>query len=182
MNLYKIVIFTDRCSMKIKETAQLIYNQLQHVLQQLDNSQYVQEIDLLETTIGKHTRHIVNFYEAIALKSECVALNYDNRQREVLLETNIDFLLNRFEETIAAFDCLEEDETILLISNFDTTNNDDYALKTSMGRELLYAFEHAVHHMAIIKIGLKHAFSEVEIAPDFGIAPSTIKYRKACVQ
>ena len=168
--------------MKIKDTANLIYKQLQQVLQQLDNTQYTQEIDLLAATIGKHTRHIVNFYESLASKNTNLTLSYDNRKREALLETNIDFLLNRFEKTIAAFDCLDEEETIMLVSNFNVANNDDYALKTSMGRELLYAFEHAVHHMAIIKIGLQYAFPEVEIDANFGIAPSTIKYRKACAQ
>ena len=168
--------------MKIKDTAQLIYHQLHSVLDQLDNNQYTQEIDLLSATIGKHTRHIVNFYEAIALKSDCNTLNYDNRQREELLETNIDFLLNRFEETIAAFDCLNEDEAIILQSNFNVANNDNYTLNSSMGRELLYAFEHAVHHMAILKIGLKYAFPEVNIPVDFGMAPSTIKYQKQCAQ
>jgi hypothetical protein len=48
--------------MKIKDTAQLIYHQLHSVLDQLDNNQYTQEIDLLSATIGKHTRHIVNFF------------------------------------------------------------------------------------------------------------------------
>jgi len=182
MNLYKTDFKTDRSPMRIKDTAQLIYNQLHFVLQQLDDNQYTQEIDLLSATIGKHTRHIVNFYETIALKSECSTLNYDNRQREVLMETNIDFLLNRFAKTIQAFECLEEDEVVLLISNFNVANNDNYTLKTSMGRELLYAFEHAVHHMAIIKIGLKYAFPQVNISANFGIAPSTIKYRKACAQ
>ena len=51
-------------------------------------------------------------------------------------------------------------------------------INTTLYRELQYNVEHAVHHMAIIKIALINNFGDVEIPASFGIAHSTIKYQR----
>ena len=55
-------------------------------------------------------------------------------------------------------------------------------LTTSLKRELIYNIEHAVHHMAIIKIAIKESLPHIALPEDFGIAYSTIKYQKECAQ
>ena len=47
---------------------------------------------------------------------------------------------------------------------------------STVGRELMYAFDHATHHLAIIRIGLKECMPDLELDKDFGKAPSTIKF------
>jgi len=49
---------------------------------------------------------------------------------------------------------------------------------SSMGRELQFAFDHAVHHLAMIRMGLETYFPEIPVDDDLGVAPSTLKYRK----
>ncbi|KPM32074.1 Hypothetical protein I595_1723 [Croceitalea dokdonensis DOKDO 023] len=56
------------------------------------------------------------------------------------------------------------------------------SVQSTFFRELLYNIEHLVHHLAIIKIGIQSLESKVEISDDFGIAASTIRNRKLCVQ
>jgi hypothetical protein len=59
-----------------------------------------------------------------------------------------------------------------------STNKDSFRpqVDSSVGRELMYAFDHAIHHIAIIKIGIKAAFPQIQIPQEIGVAPSTIRY------
>ena len=45
----------------------------------------------------------------------------------------------------------------------------------------MYNLEHAIHHHALIKVGLK-IMTKIELPESFGVAPSTIQYRKVCAQ
>ena len=42
--------------------------------------------------------------------------------------------------------------------------------------ELVYNIEHAVHHMAIIRIAVQHEFPDLALDDEFGYATSTLKY------
>jgi len=53
---------------------------------------------------------------------------------------------------------------------------------TTFNRELLYAIEHTVHHMAIIKIGMLLNYPNVTVPENFGVAESTIQYKTSCAQ
>ncbi len=46
-------------------------------------------------------------------------------------------------------------------------------------RELIYNIEHAVHHMAIMKIGVLEVAPYVSMPLDFGVAVSTIRHKKS---
>lgn len=49
-------------------------------------------------------------------------------------------------------------------------------INSSLYRELAFNIEHAIHHMAIIKIAAKILNPEIQIPSHFGVAPSTIRY------
>jgi hypothetical protein len=51
-------------------------------------------------------------------------------------------------------------------------------IDTNATRELVYNIEHAVHHMAIIKIGVREIATYIDLPTDFGIAASTIRYKE----
>lgn len=60
--------------------------------------------------------------------------------------------------------------------NFSTNGiNEAQIIESTIGREVMYAFDHAVHHMAIIKIGLIENFPDKTIDVNLGIAPSTVR-------
>jgi uncharacterized damage-inducible protein DinB len=65
---------------------------------------------------------------------------------------------------------LEADYTI----DGSTTNT----VNSSVGRELAYCIEHSIHHQALIKAGLFATGLPDLIDKDFGVAYSTIRYRK----
>jgi len=52
-------------------------------------------------------------------------------------------------------------------------------IETNVGRELAYCVGHAVHHYAIIRLICSHL--GIVVPEEFGIAPSTLKYRSSLV-
>jgi hypothetical protein len=49
---------------------------------------------------------------------------------------------------------------------------------TNFLRELVYNIEHAVHHMALIRIGVREVAPHITLPPDFGVAASTIRHQQ----
>ena len=149
---------------------------LKNLLQKLQKEEYIKSLCIFEgSSIGQHFRHVVAFYSCIIeLKEE--KINYDKRPRNFQLETDLAF-------------CSEQIEN--LIMKIRELQNKDFSLKicTTLGeftssfqRELFYALEHSIHHQALIKIGLIELGKSDLVAAEFGVAPSTLKFREQCVR
>jgi RNA-binding protein YhbY len=54
-------------------------------------------------------------------------------------------------------------------------------IESNYTRELLYNLEHSIHHQALIKVAILQNNSII-IDENFGVAHSTIEYRKKCAQ
>jgi hypothetical protein len=68
----------------------------------------------------------------------------------------------------------EEDwELAVRIENAD----EDVYLTSSVGRELQALSSHTIHHFALIAIALR--VHGLEVDPDFGMSPSTLRYQAA---
>ena len=72
-------------------------------------------------------------------------------------------------------DILRNLENLILETVYD--NSVVHRVESTLDRELIYNIEHAIHHMAMIKIGLKVLAPELHLPENFGVAPSTIRYR-----
>jgi len=46
---------------------------------------------------------------------------------------------------------------------------------------MMYNLEHIIHHQALIKVAINQ-LSDFVVSDSFGVAPSTLQYRKECVQ
>ena len=69
---------------------------------------------------------------------------------------------------------------LYLESLLDENDNDKYyKTNTNISREIIFCIDHCIHHLAIIKIGLK--LMNIKTKDDnIGISPSTLKHRKIC--
>jgi len=162
--------------MKIFEPILNILNQLNDMLDQISEETYNQNIELLSNaTIGQHTRHILEFFVELNKGYEHGAVNYDKRQRNLELETRKEVAKKNIDEIQIALS--KNDKDLLLF----TDHNFSQPVLTNYYREIIYNMEHSIHHMAIIRIGLK-SISDMIIPDDFGVASSTLKYRKECAQ
>ncbi len=154
--------------------------QLAALIKQLSDEQYEHTLEVFSgASIGQHTRHIIEFYQCLLAQKGTDCVCYDERQRDLKLETSVVEAATTLEYIAKTITTLTEDKTLILKGEFSGEMND---FPSSLSRELLYALEHAVHHMAIIKIGILLNLPTVKIPENFGVAESTIKYRKECAQ
>lgn len=151
--------------------------QLHDVTVQLNEKDYSMPLELLYgNTIGKHIRHVYELYDELIRGIVLNGVNYDSRKRNLQIESDPIFSCNFALEIGARLSKLEEDKALQLSGNFGDDVN--IIANTSLGRELAYNIEHAIHHMAIIKICLNHYFNYVSLHQNFGIAYSTQNYMK----
>jgi hypothetical protein len=166
--------------MQLKEPISNLLEQLQYVIDGLSNEQYIQPIKVLsQSTIGQHTRHILEFFIELNKGYENGMVDYDKRIRNHAIESDKYYAINTMQQIN---DCLvKPDKDLILMVEYGTETDHRSQVFTNYLRELVYNMEHTVHHMALIRIGVT-AISEVEIPAEFGIAASTLKFRKACAQ
>lgn len=161
--------------MLIRKTTQIL-NELQDLLEGLSPIDYATPVEVLSNaTIGQHVRHILEFFECLIQSRETGVLNYDHRQRDLSLETNPDTAkatLNMI------FREIQKENVDLVLQQSYLNNNDELiSTATNFYREIMYNIEHAVHHQALIRIGIHALQPEISLPRAFGVADSTIQYR-----
>ncbi len=167
--------------MELLKPVNALFYQIENLLSQLTQKEYSQKCNLLfNATIGQHIRHIIEWFEELEIGYEIEIVNYDNRKRNLRLETDIEFALKSFKSLLEKID--KSDKMLLLVANYDKDNEKELKVSTTYYREVLGNIEHAVHHMAIIKVGMSK-FSNIKLPKDFGIAISTLKNEsKKCIE
>ncbi len=154
--------------------------QLSNLLTQLDEALYKKSLDIFSSSsFGNHIRHILEFFQCLLNQYPEGKVNYDLRQRNSLLETAPCHAISIIEELCHQLSIIETKTSLTLETCYQTKGDQFIEAGTSIERELIYNIEHAIHHMAIIKIGIKVYAPDIELPEDFGVAPSTIKYQRA---
>jgi uncharacterized damage-inducible protein DinB len=159
---------------------QVLLAQGVEMIRRLGATNYDRRVELcFGSTAGGHFRHAIEHYQAlIAALENDDDLNYENRERDVLIET----------DAAHATDILQTLSTALASLAQQPGGRADRALRqhaecedgallgTTLGRELEFLINHTVHHWALIAVIAK----SLQVTPpaDFGMAPSTLKYRQ----
>lgn len=124
-------------------------------------------------SIGAHFRHNIDFANNFLKGLGEGKIDYSNRERDVRIEENRDYAIEKIEAIIIQLKNLPPE--ILEISIAVSSEIDESLCHlSSISRELEFLHSHTVHHHAIIAEKLKHL--GVELSADFGVAPSTLKY------
>lgn len=152
---------------------------LQFLLQTLAEENYVRQSPLLgHSSIGQHIRHTIELAQSLLAGYETGEVNYDNRKRDVRIETDMTFAASVLEELLQQ--TALPDKSIHIIITDNSTGRTE-AVTSNYFRELAYNTEHTIHHMALIRVALREM--QLEIVNDqFGVAPSTVMYRNTCAQ
>ncbi len=165
--------------MALYKTMQNITNQLVNLIELLTDEAYTQPIDTLNgSSIGQHVRHVTELFEQLYVGYHSGEVNYDNRKRDMATETVRQVAINKINSIFSEME--KEEKPLRLVCNYSQTN-ETIIVTTNFTRELIYNIEHAVHHLALIRIGVS-CLSPISLPEDFGVATSTIRYKKECAQ
>ena len=171
--------------MSLINTTENILVSLKACLEQLDNEQFTKPLSIYSgSTHGQHTRHIIEFYQCLLQQCQSGEVNYDTRIRNLAIENHISVANAAIDEIIAKLKTEQYPETFTLAFSYDGKDASIISkVETNFDRELVYNIEHAVHHMAILKMGIKSDLPAVEFPAEFGVASSTTRYKQTtCAQ
>lgn len=167
--------------MKLIQACANILTQLTDLVAQIKDDDFIKPATTLSnSTIGQHLRHTLEFFICLEDGYERGVVNYDKRAHDKLIETD-KFIARLAIDRIKDFVASVSDRQLFLEVGYDIDKDDYLTIETTATRELVYNIEHAVHHMAIMKIGIREIATYINLAPDFGIAASTVRYREASV-
>jgi hypothetical protein len=151
--------------------------ELSDLLSKLSHDNYTRPCyGLSGSTIGEHTRHIIEMFQCLDTQYDSETINYDLRQRDYEIQTNANSAQNAIVEILNRID--RSDKNLELQQ---TIEGEAISINTNYYRELVYNLEHCIHHQALIKVALLQ-FQNITIDENFGVARSTIEYRKQCAQ
>ena len=140
----------------------------------LDQDHYTFKSKLLNgASIGEHLRHSYEFYFCLLKWRETSVINYEKRERDRQIETDLAYAIDRILALQKQLQKITEDAPLQLSSKEASSE----VISTSFERELVYCLDHAIHHQALIKIGLKELDCVDLVNGNFGVAYSTIRYR-----
>lgn len=118
----------------LKEAAIKQLQSLQFILSQIREEDYQTNLKTLkEASIGKHVRHIIEFYQCLLLNPIDNVVNYDNRKRNSLLEENVKYTYDYITEIIDILERIQINKQLILVSNYQ---NQDVRMESSLYREI----------------------------------------------
>ena len=165
--------------MKLIQACSEILLQLADLVHSISDEDYVRPSKALsQSTIGQHLRHTLEFFICFENGCRSGVINYDRRNHDKLIETSREAAAATIQQIQDFISSLDESKDLKLEVSYDLSKDTFEVLDTTTSRELVYNIEHAVHHMAIIKIGIREIAQYIQLPANFGIAASTIRHQQ----
>jgi hypothetical protein len=166
--------------MQLQQAVNNVFVQLAESLQQISQQEYSQPCKtLFNNTIGQHVRHVIELFQCLDKGYEEGVVNYEKRKRDQAIETDKELagrLLLGIHSGLG-----KPNRELTLEATYDDHSAEPIRIATNYFREIAYNLEHTIHHMALIRVGLAEVTS-ITLPDDFGVASSTVKYKKQCAQ
>jgi hypothetical protein len=166
--------------MELQNAVRRVFALLTDSLDQLEEEQYNYSCENLSgNTIGQHVRHIIEMFQGLELGYQTGEINYDNRKRDKQIEIDKSYATRLINDIVQQIE--KENRNLSLIIYPDEMPAKPERISTSYLREIVYNLEHTIHHMALIRVGLRE-IGGIMVDDSYGVSSSTIKFRKQCVQ
>lgn len=167
-------------TMNITRACISILDQLVSLVTEIKEKDFSRPSEALsQSTIGQHLRHTIEFFICFEQGFDKGIINYDKRAHDKLIESD-KFIARSSLARIKTFvENLNVNRPLKLEVGYDIHEAKFHTIETNAMRELVYNIEHAVHHMAIMKIGIREIAPYVTLPADFGVAASTVRYKEA---
>lgn len=159
---------------KIIDVAKKTLIDIDDVLKKIKEPDYKRKVAVLnDATIGQHIRHILEFYKCLMEGISTGILNYDNRKRSTDIEEDQFFASTVLQNIIYFLSNNKKNEVVSMEINYMINEHYEHSTKKTIFsnyyRELVYNIDHTIHHMAMIRIGLKEVAPYITLPDDFCI-------------
>lgn len=163
--------------MKCKEAAAELIDQIIDTIKVLDPGEYSRALNVYNgSSLGKHFRHIFDFFSLLCTQNQSGCVDYCRRQRDHRIETEQEYAIEQFDHLKQELAKLKESDIVTVYADFELKDGSRTKVASSIGREIMYGYDHAVHHLAIIKIGIQAMKPDIKLNKQLGVAASTIRY------
>jgi uncharacterized damage-inducible protein DinB len=124
-------------------------------------------------SVGAHVRHCLDHVHAVLEAVPGGTMTYDDRARHGALEVDRELAARALRDAAARLESLGRrafDAPVTLVSQVDRAGA-RVRVASSLGRELVFALQHTIHHQATVAVLLSGR--GVAVPGTFGYAPST---------
>lgn len=132
-------------------------------------------------SVGTHVRHVLDRFQSFFNGLPAGHIDYDSRNRDPQLETSLPaarVALASFEPRIGALASgVPGPDASVSVQDCVYHNAPPVTLGSNIDRELMGLISHTTHHLAILVLLLRPLGYELD--PDFGKAPSTIRFERS---
>lgn len=154
----------------------LILHSLRAIISQLDDTTYTATHELYySSSIGAHTRHILDHYLMFLTGVGEGTVDYDKRGRDREIETNRDHAKAIIGRIIDGLKQLPSNDTPIQAAIKVTVEGTTPIQASTVGRELIFLHGHTTHHHSLMALIMR--LQDKTVDTNFGYAPSTLKYR-----
>lgn len=147
------------------------------LLERLDADLYQRRCPtVFNSAIGGHLRHNTDHYEQFLAGYATGRIDYDARTRDAAVEQDPEYAINLLRSLKAALESVPESALDAAVEVRMDGGESSAWTASSVRRELQFLISHTIHHYAlIVAVASAHGFTD--LPPQFGVAPSTLKYR-----
>lgn len=152
------------------------------LLTQLDKDRYTEaHPNCYNSTIGGHVRHNLDHFLCFEQGISSGEINYDARARDEFLENDPAYAASKMQELASFVRSLQEqnlDQPLKVKMDSGARHQEiERWSNSSLRRELQFLISHTIHHYALI--ATLYTRDGLQLPEDFGVAPSTLRYRKS---
>ena len=166
--------------MQLHHAVKTVTTQLADSLEMISDVQYSRPSSHLgNATVGQHVRHIIEMFQCLLEGYDTGRVNYEQRKRDQRIETD---RLHAIGLLMSIHEALERPNRHMLLEGaYHDDSEAVMTFETNYLREVVYTLEHAIHHMALIRVGY-HELTDLELPETFGVASATVKHKRTCAQ
>jgi uncharacterized damage-inducible protein DinB len=157
-----------------------VLRQGESLLRNIDDEKYTRKLRAaFDSAIGGHYRHCLDHFQSLLDGLDRDEVNYDHRARDPRIENDREFALAETQRVLRACQSIP---AAWLSCPINVRSQVNYGIEevsligSTVGRELMYAVAHTIHHYALIAVMC--GLLDVPVPEGFGVAPSTLKYRE----
>lgn len=166
---------------RVLHAARELLRQGERLVSALTVESYGRRLEVaFNASIGGHYRHCLDHFTGLLGGCESELVDYDHRARDPRLERDPELARRETEILRSELEQLDPealDVPVRVRCEVSYERGDSPITGSTLGRELVYAIAHGIHHFALIAVIAR--LQGVELPPDFGVAPSTVAHLAA---